>query len=73
MATITSDSISRLAKGRRAFAGLKRLWRSVFAGASRPYRPERHYMRGPGPAWHAKYGDAAAFHLKSGGKPGRRI
>jgi hypothetical protein len=20
------------------------------------YRPERHYMRGPGPKWHAKYG-----------------
>ena len=21
-----------------------------------PYRPERHYMRGPGPKWHAKHG-----------------
>lgn len=20
------------------------------------YRPERHYMRGPGPKWHAKHG-----------------
>ena len=20
------------------------------------YRPERHYMRGPGPKWRAKYG-----------------
>jgi len=20
-----------------------------------PYRPERHYMRGPGPRWHAKH------------------
>jgi hypothetical protein len=20
-----------------------------------PYRPELHYMRGPGPKWHAKY------------------
>jgi hypothetical protein len=20
------------------------------------YRPEKHYMRGPGPAWRAKYG-----------------
>jgi len=20
------------------------------------YRPELHYMRGPGPAWHAKHG-----------------
>ena len=23
-----------------------------------PYRPERHYMRGPGPAWRAKHGSA---------------
>ena len=21
----------------------------------KPYHPERHYMRGPGPKWHAKY------------------
>jgi hypothetical protein len=27
-----------------------RLRREVFGG----YRPERHYMRGPGPAWQAK-------------------
>jgi hypothetical protein len=25
--------------------------------AVRSYRPERHYMRGPGPAWQAKYGN----------------
>jgi hypothetical protein len=23
--------------------------------AGNPYRPERHYMRGPGPKWHAKH------------------
>jgi hypothetical protein len=23
--------------------------------ARTPYRPERHYMRGPGPKWHAKH------------------
>jgi hypothetical protein len=23
-----------------------------------PYRPERHYMRGPGPRWHAKHDPA---------------
>ena len=23
---------------------------------SDPYRPEQHYMRGPGPKWRAKYG-----------------
>ena len=25
-----------------------------------PYRPELHYMRGPGPKWHAKYDRAPA-------------
>ena len=24
-----------------------------------PYRPEQHYMRGPGPKWHAKHGTPA--------------
>jgi hypothetical protein len=24
-----------------------------------PYHPERHYMRGPGPKWHAKHGRPA--------------
>ena len=23
--------------------------------ACNPYRPELHYMRGPGPKWHAKH------------------
>jgi len=31
-----------------------------------PYRPELHYMRGPGPKWHAKHtappADAPAMH-----------
>jgi hypothetical protein len=30
---------------------LKDLARSLFD----PYRPELHYMRGPGPKWHAKH------------------
>jgi hypothetical protein len=29
-------------------------WQRLFQIASNPYRPERHYMRGPGPKWHAK-------------------
>ena len=24
--------------------------------SSDSYRPDKHYMRGPGPKWHAKYG-----------------
>jgi hypothetical protein len=33
------------------FAGLFRTFEALFD----PYRPERHYMRGPGPKWHAKH------------------
>jgi hypothetical protein len=29
-------------------------WRQFFTRAFDPYRPELHYMRGPGPAWRAK-------------------
>jgi hypothetical protein len=25
-----------------------------------PYRPERHYMRGPGPKWHARHSMSCA-------------
>ncbi|HET9714957.1 MAG TPA: hypothetical protein VFP60_02115 [Pseudolabrys sp.] len=31
-------------------------WRDLTRDAIRPYRPELHYMRGPGPAWRAKRG-----------------
>ena len=40
-----------------AFAGRK-LWRTLANAARNRYRPERHYMRGPGPKWQAKHGDA---------------
>jgi hypothetical protein len=30
-------------------------WRTMIHSLRHPYRPERHYMRGPGPAWQAKY------------------
>ena len=32
------------------------LWREMTRDVIRPYRPELHYMRGPGPAWRAKHG-----------------
>jgi hypothetical protein len=32
-----------------------------------PYRPELHYMRGPGPKWHEKHG----MTLPGDGKTGR--
>jgi hypothetical protein len=38
------------------FAELMRAFRTLVD----PYRPEEHYMRGPGPAWHAKHDRAPA-------------
>jgi hypothetical protein len=66
MATITSTSFSAPAVRPAPFAGLKAFWKQFFDKAFDPYRPELHYMRGPGPAWRAKYGTDAAFRLKSG-------
>jgi hypothetical protein len=31
------------------------LWQQLFAGWFDRYRPERHYMRGPGPKWREKH------------------
>jgi hypothetical protein len=36
-------------------ANFVRLAHSLFRGLTDPYRPERHYMRGPGPKWRAKH------------------
>jgi hypothetical protein len=30
-------------------------YRLLFGVVANPYRPELHYMRGPGPKWHAKH------------------
>jgi hypothetical protein len=35
---------------------LSAFWRELTRDAVGSYRPERHYMRGPGPAWRAKHG-----------------
>jgi hypothetical protein len=67
MATITSGSLSASADGRNRESGLlgevRSFWRQFFARAFDPYRPELHYMRGPGPAWRAK--QVASSHLHS--------
>jgi hypothetical protein len=35
------------------------LWRSVTTDLFGAYRPEQHYMRGPGPKWRAKHARAS--------------
>jgi hypothetical protein len=58
MAIITSGSLPSPTRhhGRRsgAIAEIRTFWRQFFARAFNPYRPELHYMRGPGPACRAK-------------------
>jgi hypothetical protein len=51
-ATLHAPAASRAAK---AVAEFKAFWRAFFIKAFDPYRPELHYMRGPGPAWRAKH------------------
>ena len=67
MTMITSDTLSspahRRDSGPNPVAELKAFWGKFFARAFNPYRPELHYMRGPGPAWRAK--QIAASHLHS--------
>ncbi len=36
-------------------------WHRLLDRATDSYRPERHYMRGPGPKWHAKHRAKAAL------------
>ena len=45
-------------QGPRFAAALAVFWRTVYRDAFDPYRPELHYMRGPGPKWRAKHGIA---------------
>lgn len=42
----------------KAVRELRRNFADAFAGS---YHPEQHYMRGPGPKWHAKRADAATM------------
>jgi hypothetical protein len=38
-----------------------RRWRGLAAPLFDPYRPELHYMRGPGPKWREKHAGHAAL------------
>jgi len=59
MATISSASLHAPANSRdghsKPFAELRAFLRQFIAKAFSSYRPELHYMRGPGPAWRAKH------------------
>ena len=48
--TLLTASNSLRLRWNSALAGFQ----GLFDAASDPYRPELHYMRGPGPKWRAK-------------------
>jgi hypothetical protein len=57
MASITSAPLRPPASrrdGANPLAEIRAFWRQFVARTFNPYRPELHYMRGPGPAWRAK-------------------
>lgn len=47
------------AMAKRAKNFLRGLVRLSGLGGLKAYRPEAHYMRGPGPKWHEKHGHPA--------------
>lgn len=61
MATSVSASASNRTEKqdhqRGRLHGIRARWREFIAIAFNSYRPELHYMRGPGPAWRAKHGE----------------
>jgi hypothetical protein len=56
---ITARTTVRMLAARRQAPGLAAditdLFRALAKALFDPYRPELHYMRGPGPKWHAKH------------------
>ena len=57
----------------RNFTKAVRELQRTFADGSGTYRPDRHYMRGPGPKWHAKYGHLAPKPGQSAPSPASRL
>jgi hypothetical protein len=46
----------------KASAAVANAWRTTMEDQAGTYRPEAHYMRGPGPQWRAKNAQVAARH-----------
>ena len=67
MTNITATSLSEAAGSRDrqpgVFDEIRRFWREFADTVFNPYRPELHYMRGPGPAWHAKHAASSKADL----------
>jgi hypothetical protein len=66
MATIASSPASSAANSHDRPTGLigeiREFWHQFIVSAFHPYRPEQHYMRGPGPACAAKHVPSSHLH-----------
>jgi hypothetical protein len=51
---------TRIAEAPSLVADLANLLQGLLRDLVDPYRPELHYMRGPGPKWHAKHDGTGA-------------
>src|SRR5690348_888179 len=59
MSTVADSYVSRVLFAVRpvySLGALARRWRRLRTNISDPYRPELHYMRGPGPKWRQEHG-----------------
>jgi hypothetical protein len=54
-------SASRARPAARNLGGAMTELRKLLKGMFDPYRPELHYMRGPGPKWREKHGQQPAL------------
>jgi hypothetical protein len=63
MSTFTDSYVLKVLLATRAptqaVDALARRWRWLSASVCDPYRPELHYMRGPGPKWRDKHARGA--------------
>jgi hypothetical protein len=61
--TTARATVRKIAARRNApglAADIAELFQTLAKALFDPYRPELHYMRGPGPRWHAKHDRAPA-------------
>jgi hypothetical protein len=49
------------------------VWRTLFKDLFDPYRPELHYMRGPGPKWREKQARASVAIGYASGELARAV
>jgi hypothetical protein len=56
MSQLLSNATSGLAPAAlKVWTAIMTAWQTIMAEQVRPYQPELHYMRGPGPKWREKH------------------